>query len=182
MRPFNVSVGIVGVALLAACNPMTTAQTPGPTTNVVERALDMQAVLAFNDCVNEGKTRDISASTAMDPALYLSSADMLVTCDDQLGTSTQLADKRDRMQISALAVQNYLKGGDVAKARLALNKFEEKFGPGDLIFSDGSSFTSTMHALVFFQNDQREQLALSSLNAKSRVKDEIRRAWYWQKN
>lgn len=181
MKPLKAVIGIIGLGLAAACNPVTLAQSPGPSTNVVERALDMQAVLAFNDCVTEGKTRDNAASAASDQALYLSSADVLVSCEDQLGTSTQLVNQRDRMQISALAVQNYLKGGDVAKARLALNKFDEKFAPGDLIFSDGSSFTSTMHALLF-QHDQREQLALSSLNAKSSVKDEIRRAWYWAKN
>lgn len=181
MKLFITISALAGVTLLAACGPVTTAQTSGPSTNVIERALDMQAVLAFNDCLKEGKTRDIAAAKARDQALYLSSADKLVTCDGYLGDSVQLVDQPDRMYGAALAVQNYLKGGDIGKARLALRGFEAQFAPADLIFSDGSSFTSTMQALLF-QHGQREQLALSTLNAKSRVKDEIRRAWYWQKN
>jgi hypothetical protein len=172
---------VAGIALLTACGPVTTAQNNPPATSVIDRALEMHSIIAFNDCATEGKARDVAASNGQDQALYLSSADMLMGCDATLGDSTVMIDQRDRMQIAALAVQNYLKGGDVAKSRLALDDFQKRFGSSDLIFADGSSFTDTMHALLF-QHERPEQLALSSLNAKSSVKDEIRRSWYWQQN
>jgi len=181
MKPLSLMTSVAAIALMSACSPLTTAQAPGPSTNVIERAKDMQAVLAFNECAEDGKMKDIAAASAQEQALYLSSADTLTGCEGALGEAVQLIDQRDRMQISALAVQNYLKGGDVAKARLALDEFQARFGPDDLIYADGSSFADTMHALLF-QHAQREQLALSTLNAKPGVKDEIRRAWYWQQN
>jgi hypothetical protein len=181
MKTISLMTSVAAVALISACSPLTTAQAPGPSTNVIERAKDMQAVLAFNECSQDGKMKDVAAASAQDQALYLSSADTLAGCDRTLDEATQLIAQRDRMQVSALAVQNYLKGGDVAKARLALDEFQARFGPDDLIYADGSSFTDTMHALLF-QHEQPEQLALSTLNAKAGVKDEIRRAWYWQQN
>jgi len=172
---------VAGIALLTACGPVTTAQNTPSATSVIDRALDMQSIIAFNDCATEGRTRDVAASSGQDQALYLSSADMLMECDAALGDTVVMIDKRERMQVMALAVQNYLKGGDVAKSRLALGDFQQRFGSHDLIFADGSSFTDTMHALLF-QHERPAQFALSSLNAKASVKDEIRRSWYWRQN
>jgi hypothetical protein len=86
-----------------------------------------------------------------------------------------------RMQAKALAVQNYIKGGDIQNARLALMDFEASFDGADLIFADGSSFTDTMHVLLHSFED-RVGYKLASLNARRKVKDEVRRAWYWQNN
>ena len=85
------------------------------------------------------------------------------------------------MRVLALAVQNYLKGGDVEAARFAFSDFSTVFGNADLIYADGSSFSDTMYALLYQHADQK-QLALASLNARKSVKKEIRRSWYWQKN
>ena len=179
MKSLTFLASVTGIALLTACGPVTTAQNKTPTASVVDRAIDMQAAIAFKDCATEGKAQDIAASAGRDQALYLSSADMLMSCVTALGGSEMLIDKREQMQVTALAVQNYLKGGDVAQSRLALGGFQTRFGSSDLIFTDGSSFTDTMHALLF-QHERPEQFALSTLNARPIVKDEIRRSWYWQ--
>lgn len=181
MKSLTFLASIAGIALMTACGPITTAQNKTPTASVIDRAIDMQAVIAFKNCATEGKAQDEAASVGRDQALYLSSADMLMSCVTALGDSDMLIDKREQMQLTALAVQNYLKGGDVAQSRLTLGSFQTRFGSSDLIFADGSSFTDTMHALLF-QHEQPEQFALSSLNAKPIVKDEIRRSWYWQQN
>ena len=81
----------------------------------------------------------------------------------------------------SLAVQNFIKGGDIQLARLALTDFEASFNGADLIYADGSSFTDTMHALLY-RFDDPVSYKLASLNARRKVKDEVRRAWYWQVN
>ena len=86
---------------------------------------------------------------------------------------------RDRAK--ALAVQNFIKGGDIQAARLALADFEASFDGADLIYADGSSFTDTMH-LLLHRFDDRVGYKLASLNARRKAKDEVRRAWYWQTN
>jgi hypothetical protein len=169
------------LSLLSACGSLTTASSSSPTTTVIERAKDMQAVLAFNDCAVEGQMRDAAAAKETDQALYLSSADILAGCDAKLTGSYALVEREQRMRVMALASQNYLKGGDVGAARLVLSNFLHAFDHADLIYADGSSFSDTMHALLYQHADQK-QLALSSLNARRSVKEEIRRSWYWQKN
>jgi len=181
MKTLHLTATALILSVLGACGPLTTASTSGPTTTVIDRAKDMQVVLAFNDCTVEGQTRDAAAAEGRDQALYLSSADILASCDAKLGDSFALVEQEQRMRVMALAVQNYLKGGDVGAARFALSDFSRAFGDADLIYADGSSFSDTMHALLYQHADQ-EQLALSSLNARRSVKEEIRRSWYWQKN
>ena len=85
------------------------------------------------------------------------------------------------MQAKALTVQNFIKGGDIQAARLALTEFETSFNSADLIYADGSSFKDTMRALLY-RFDDRVSYKLASLNARRKVKDEVRRAWYWQSN
>jgi len=87
------------------------------------------------------------------------------------------------MKAYALSVQNYLIGGDVAKAKTNLEKFKIAFEGKDLIYADGTSFLDTYDALFSYSNsDKKSLLNLASLNAKPSVKDEIRRIWYWENN
>lgn len=181
MKAFTIATTILILSLLSACGPLTNANTSGPITTAIDRAKDMQVVLRFNDCVEEGQRRDAAAADGEDQALYLSSADILASCDAKLGDSHALVERELRMRVLALAVQNYLKGGDVEAARFTLTDFSTVFGNADLIYADGSSFSDTMYALLYQHADQK-QLALASLNARKSVKKEIRRSWYWQKN
>ena len=181
MKTLHLMATVLILSLLSACGSLTTASSSAPKTTVIERAKDMQAVLAFNDCAVEGQMRDTAAAKEPDQALYLSSADILASCDAELTGSYALVEREQRMRVMALAAQNYLKGGDVGAARLVLSKFARDFDDADLIYADGSSFSDTMHALLYQHADQK-QLALSSLNARRSVKEEIRRSWYWQKN
>ena len=51
----------------------------------------------------------------------------------------------------------------------------------DLLYPDSTSFLASMHVLLNAPRN-KNALQLASQNAKGEIKDEIRRAWYWQTN
>jgi hypothetical protein len=81
----------------------------------------------------------------------------------------------------AMGVQNYIKGGNLAKARTMFEQFEYVAVGADLLYPDSTSFVANMRVLLNVGGDKKA-LRLASQNAKTELKDEIRRAWYWQTN
>ena len=82
------------------------------------------------------------------------------------------------MKVVALSAQNFIKGGDVDQARAAMEIFETSFNSRDLLYPDGSSFTQTMQ-VILEKSKSPNQIALASINARPKLKQEIRRAWRW---
>ena len=62
MKTLHLTAIVLILSLLSACGSLTTASSSSSTTTVIERAKDMQAVLAFNDCAVEGQMRDAAAA------------------------------------------------------------------------------------------------------------------------
>ena len=85
------------------------------------------------------------------------------------------------MHSYGLAVQNYVKGGDLDAARGALNNFETAFAGHDLYYADGSSFTDTMGALLG-RYEERDFGQFSTLNVSTDLKAEMRRVNHWASN
>jgi len=180
MSRLSIPMIALGALAVAACQP-TGLTTTTSTVSVIDRANEMQNVLSFDSCLGAGLEQDAQAAASDEPGQYLASADLLAGCDEKLRDSASLVPVEKRMQAKALAVQNYIKGGDIQAARLALTDFETRFDGADLVYADGSSFTDTMHVLLH-KFDERIGYQLASLNARRKVKDEVRRAWYWQTN
>ena len=178
----RLSIPLIALAALsvAACQ-QTVLTSSAPTISVIDRANEMQNVLNFDSCLSNGLEQDAQAAASDERSQYLASAKTLSSCESKLRDTASLVAIEQRMQAKALAVQNFIKGGDIQAARLALTDFEASFDGADLIYADGSSFSDTMHALLYsFDNGVTYKLA--SLNARRKVKDEVRRAWYWQSN
>ena len=180
MKRLSVPLIALGALGLAACQ-QTVLTSSAPTTSVLDRANEMQNVLNFDSCLSNGLEQDAQATASDEKRQYLASARPLSSCDAKLRDSASLVAIEQRMKAKALAVQNFIKGGDIQLARLALTDFEAGFDGADLIYADGSSFTDTMHALLY-RFDDPVSYKLASLNARRKVKDEVRRAWYWQVN
>lgn len=178
----RLSVPLIALVVLAitACQ-QTVLTSSTPTTSVIDRANEMQNLLNFDSCLSNGLEQDAQAAASDERGQYLASAKTLSSCDSKLRDSASLVATEKRMQAKALTVQNFIKGGDIQAARLALTDFETSFNSADLIYADGSSFTDTMRALLY-RFDDRVSYKLASLNARRKVKDEVRRAWYWQSN
>jgi hypothetical protein len=180
MKRLSVPLIALGVLGITACQQtVLTASTP--TTSVIDRANEMQNLLNFDSCLSNGLEQDALAAASDERGQYLASAKTLSSCESKLRDSASLVATEKRMQAKALTVQNFIKGGDIQAARLALTDFETSFNSADLIYADGSSFTDTMRALLY-RFDDRVSYKLASLNARRKVKDEVRRAWYWQSN
>ena len=175
---------ILGVAaMMTACSPVA----PSGQANVIDfhqnRLGDLQVISGFDRFVTEGIERDRMARENGDSAQFLSSAKILEGCEYSVIDGTHLVSEEQRMKAYALSIQNYLIGGDVAKAKVNLEKFKTAFGGKDLIYADGTSFLDTYEALFSYtKSDKKSLLNLASLNAKPSVKDEIRRIWYWENN
>jgi hypothetical protein len=180
MKRLSVPLIALGVLAITACQ-QTVLTSSTPTTSVIDRANEMQNLLNFDSCLSNGLEQDAQAAASDERGQYLASAKTLSSCDSKLRDSASLVATEKRMQAKALTVQNFIKGGDIQAARLALTEFETSFNSADLIYADGSSFKDTMRALLY-RFDDRVSYKLASLNARRKVKDEVRRAWYWQSN
>mgnify|MGYP001213628003 CR=1 FL=1 len=180
MKRLSVPLIALGVLGITACQ-QTVLTSSTPTTSVIDRANEMQNLLNFDSCLSNGLEQDAQAAASDERGQYLASAKTLSSCDSKLRDSASLVATEKRMKAKAITVQNFIKGGDIQAARLALTDFETSFNSADLIYADGSSFKDTMRALLY-RFDDRVSYKLASLNARRKVKDEVRRAWYWQSN
>ncbi len=141
---------------------------------------EMKMIREFRACRVEGMELDKKALASGSAGTYLASARVLEKCEANLGPgSSDSIDDGERMHSYALSVQNYLKGGDVARARDNFDKFRAAFPHRDLYYADGSSFISTMEALLGRQEPWTFG-EFANLNVGDSLKSEMRRMHYWK--
>ena len=68
---------------------------------------------------------------------------------------------------------------DLMQANAYLEVFKSKFNK-DLMYPDGSSFTSNIELILNYKNEV-DELNLAMINANPKLKNELKRAWYWSK-
>lgn len=115
------------------------------------RFAEVEALRAYQECLEEGMSLDRKARAAGDPARYLMVARILEQCEADLGPAAARLDLEDRMRTYAVAVQARLKGGDIAGARDGLWRFAEAFPGRDLFFDDGASFIDSLSVVLAAQ-------------------------------
>jgi len=140
---------------------------------------EMKIIREYRACRAEGIELDKKALASGSAGTYFASAQVLDRCEANLGPSTDGVSKDERMRTYALSVQNYLKGGDVAKARGNFDRFRAAFPNNDLYYADGSSFISTMEALLG-RTEPWTFGEFANLNVNDSVKSEMRRVHYWK--
>ena len=145
------------------------------------RFQEISAMQQYRQCRDDGVALDEQARSTGNIGRYLASARLLEKCEAELGPETSGVAVEERMRAYALSVQNYLKGGDVAKASQNLETFKTSFPGQDLYYYDGSSFLETMSALLGQQEDT-DFGRYAMLNVSDSLKDEMRRVRYWKKN
>ncbi len=174
------TIGVTALALVA-CNTSFPSQPDGGIDFRKERHVEVTAMREYRDCRDEALALDAKARQAGSPARYLASARMLEGCEAALGPESARLALEERMRAYALSIQNYFKGGDVAKARGNLAKFKTAFAGNDLYYADGSSFGDTM-TLVLGEADDSALGEFSVVNVSPELKAELRRVRYWQRN
>jgi len=139
----------------------------------------INAMREYRNCRDDAIELDAKARKSGDPARYIASARILEKCESSLDRKASEVGRDERIRSYALSIQNYLKGGDMERARANLESFKTVFPNVDLYYPDGSSFIETMEALLG-QKDLRSFGQFAQLNVSSELKDELRRIRHWK--
>ena len=143
-----------------------------------DRYADMKRLDDYTVCQNQGYQLSQKAETSADIATYLASARALTKCDDLISDKPHLMDSKTQMQARAIAILNFIKGGDVTQARQEFDSFKRDFGDKDLTFQDGTSFLASV-SLIIYPSHGDNALHLATSNARPDLKRELRRLNYW---
>jgi hypothetical protein len=141
---------------------------------------EMSAVRDWQSCRDEAMSLDRQAHDEASAARYLASASLLEKCESGVSGDAKVTSD-ERVRSYALAVQNYIKGGDVPKARATLEKLKAAFPGTDLYYANGASFIDTMEFLTGVR-DRSAVGMLDITNVDDDFKSEMRRAQYWKRN
>lgn len=178
-RQLRTGAAVMALATLAAC---TSDYGAAPLEGIGYRQARFEQISAMREyrkCRDEGMELDRQARKSGSGGTYLASARILANCESSLGPDTAGVALDERMRAYALSIQNFFKGGDVEKARENFDKFKTRFAKHDFYYPDGSSYVTTMEALL----GRRESWTFgefSALNINDDLKSEMRRVLYWK--
>ena len=173
---------LAGTALvLAACNPQTTAMQKEGIGFRQARFAEISAMRNYRQCRAAALTLDRQARAEGSGARYLAAARMLEGCEASVGPEGARLARDERIKAYALIVQDYFKGGDVAKARASLMTFKQNYKGTELYYADGASFVETMEILLGLR-DRMAVGEFSVANVSGELKAELRRVRYWTRN
>jgi hypothetical protein len=142
---------------------------------------EISAIRSWQSCRDEAIELDRQAREEGSSAQYLASAKLLEKCEADAGPEVGRVPADERMRAYALGSQNYLKGGDVPKARETLERLRDAYPGADLYYANGASFIDTMELLTGVE-DRTSQGDLGIANVDSDLKSELRRTHYWKRN
>ena len=143
------------------------------------RFAELSAMSEFRQCREDALALDEQARLTASSAKYLASARLLEKCETMVGAEAANVGEEERMRAYALAIQNYVKGGDIRQAADLLQAFQQAFPNKDLYYSDHASFIETMLVLTTQKEDANYSLA-STLNVSRDLKQEKNRVTYWE--
>jgi hypothetical protein len=142
---------------------------------------EISAIRGWQSCRDEALELDRQAREEGSTAQYLASAKLIEKCEADAGSEVGKVPADERMRAYALSSQNYLKGGDVPKARETLERLRGAYPGADLYYANGTSFIDTMELLTGVE-DRTSQGDLGIANVDSDLKSELRRTQYWKRN
>lgn len=142
---------------------------------------EMTALRDWHTCRDQALDLDHQAHDEASAARYLATAKLLEKCESDVGPEAVKVGSDERMRAYALAVQDYIKGGDVPAARDSLGKLKAAFPGADLYYANGASFIDTMEFLTGIR-DRATVGELGVSNVDEGFKSELRRAQYWKRN
>jgi len=142
---------------------------------------EINAMREYRSCRDEAIVLDERARATGSSAQYLASATLLEKCESNLGPDSANQATEERMRAYALSIQNYIKGGETAKAAKNLERFRKAYPNQDLYLKGDVSFIETMQVLLG-QRETWEYGRFATLNVSDELKSEMRRVRYWKQN
>jgi hypothetical protein len=164
---------LLTAAFISACSSTTKSEPSLLISNINNN--DFQTIDAA--CEQQAIKMDSFAQQSGQAAQYLASAKAMLRCVNGIQFPKGHPDADKALRLMALSVMNFVKGGDIDGAQVALRKTQSKFPDKDLYFADYSSFFDTATALLEQQTLSRHQLA--ALNISADLRTEIERHQYW---
>jgi hypothetical protein len=170
---------VLAAAFLSACLSTTSSE---PRLRVSNSAISSHVNHDYYQsmdgaCEQQAIEMDGFAQQSGQASQYLASAKAMLRCVKGIQFPKGHPDADKALRLMALSVINFVKGGDIDGAQIALKKTQTKFPNKDLYFADYSSFFDTATALLEQQRLSRHQLA--ALNISSDLRTEIERHQYW---
>ncbi|MCR9073107.1 MAG: hypothetical protein NXI18_15445 [Alphaproteobacteria bacterium] len=144
-------LSVLTLTLTVSLSACLTSPPPPPAEGIGYRAArfaEIEAMRAYRACRDEGLSLDRQARAGGDAGRYLAVARILEGCEADLGTAAASLNVEERMRAYGVSVLARLKGGDVAGARNALDRFGAAFDGRDLFFDDGASFIDSVAAVL----------------------------------
>ena len=183
---FNRILTFVCTAIsLTSCNMVETLSQTKPSKNhAIENRIasinQANITRTYQECVDDGIRIDALASQNIKNSISLfhKSASILVKCNDNLKNQNHFISKEVEMKNFALGIQNFVKSGDLSQANAYLEIFKSKFDK-DLMYPDGSSFTSNIELILNYKNEV-DELNLAMINANPN-KNELKELGIGQK-
>jgi hypothetical protein len=172
---FKVLSVIVAAAFISACSSTSKGEASLPISNH-NMANDYYQSIDVA-CEQQAIEMDSFAQQSGQAAQYLASANAMLRCVNGIQFPKGHPDADKALRLMAMSVINFVKGGDIERAQIALRKTQSKFPNKDLFFADYSSFIDTATALLEQQKLSRQQLA--ALNISADLRAEIERHQYW---
>lgn len=145
------------------------------------RFQEISAIREYRACVDDAVNQTKGAKARSNPAGYVASAKLLEQCESNLGPEAKDLAQEERMRAYALSIMNYVRGGDIVKARANLETFKSSFPGKDLSLPDGSSFIDTADLLTggIKASDANK---VTFLDVSSELRAEVSRVRFWKRN
>lgn len=188
MKAQSLLIIFVAVFVLAACAntndaaPMSVLNTK--TLNSETRAtqkMEAEATPGLSmACFTQLREQQQNMGEHSNPAQHIALADRASRCIKNLRLHPKHPDNQRAMQLSALAVINYIKAGDSERAEMAFERFRHQFPQQDLLYADYSSFVDTITALLNYDTLASHQIRM--LNINESMRDELSRQYHWRRN
>jgi hypothetical protein len=102
---------------------------------------------------------------------------LLSNCIDDFSLQTPLQISEEVMQLHALSIFNFIKGGDISQAKIAFVQFKTAFPGQDLYFNDYTSLVDTATALLEPSSVNAQKMV--SLNISPELREELKRRQHW---
>lgn len=174
------SAGLTGMLLLAGCIPATTGGPEGIGFRQA-RFQEISAMRAYRGCVDDALKVAEDARPTGNVAAYRTSAKIIEKCEADLGPEGANIAQEERMRAYAVGILNYIKAGDIEKARSNLETFVATFDGYDLYMPDGASFVDTVELLTKTSGGASSQQT-AMLNISPTLRSEMQRVRFWKHN
>lgn len=166
--------------LLSGCN--STAVTRTSQATISDATLSNTALVERLDpqCQSQVVQRNNTIGDTGDAAQQIALANAATRCIENKTFYPQHPDNQMAMQLSALAIVNFIKAGETQLAKQSFQAFRTQFPQQDLLFDDYTSFVDTAVALL--EQEQLSARQLQVLNINPSLRAELKRQQYWLRN